>query len=323
MKKLLVILSLLTVLSGFSHPQIALAEDSYTLLAPIPLEGTNGGETKQVSKFDTSYVNGVIALIIGLIGVLAVVAVVVGGFQYVSSATLGGKTSGRETIQNALIGLGLAISSYLILNSLNPALLNFDLKIKTLPPPGKIDTDLTQANPSSPTKDTPQPTAIPDTAGISPAQGPTDVAWADDSIDRGKFGVGINFNAPNCAFVGQPNCTSLAQISDTVVSNITFLESKCDCSIVITGGTEYWNHDGHNNDMSLNKSPHKPGGSVLDLRLEDKPGTMSDFIRKNGTPATGTGCTKGTERYTYNGSLYVNEVGLPQETGGHWHVCFQ
>ncbi len=321
MKKILVILSILTILTGVTHPQIAFADDSYTLLAPIPLQGTQSGETKKVTEFDTSYVNGVIALVIGLTGVLAVIAIVIGGFQYVTAATLGGKSSGRDTIQNALIGLGLAISSYLILNSLNPALLNFDLSIKQLPKPGQIDLNLASTTPTGSDKNA-QPTAIPNTTNINPSKGITTVAWADDSIDRGKFGEGITFNNPNCKFVGQSNCTSLAGVSDIIVNDISTLETNCDCSIVITGGTEYWNHDGGWNDMGKNLSPHRPGGSVLDLRIDTDSGSMSDFIRKNGTPTTGTNCTQGTERYIYKGSLYVNEVGLPQETGAHWHVCF-
>ncbi len=47
--------------------------------------------------------------------------IIYGGFEYVYSESLMGKKGGRETIENALLGLLLALSSYLILNTLDPA----------------------------------------------------------------------------------------------------------------------------------------------------------------------------------------------------------
>lgn len=58
---------------------------------------------------------------IGLAIILAVIMVIVGGYQMVLST--GNPTiieKGKKRIQNALIGLGLAILSFVFLNFLNP-----------------------------------------------------------------------------------------------------------------------------------------------------------------------------------------------------------
>ncbi|MBX4189508.1 pilin [Candidatus Parcubacteria bacterium] len=150
-------LAYIIVLSTFSFVSKVYAASpcdpskGYCLLAPIPLGGANEPETTQVTDFK-NYIPGVIKLVIGLAGALAVLMIVIGGFQYISSATIGGKTSGRDTIKNAVTGLLLAISSWVILNTLNPNLVKFDLTLATLPTGPVIDTGL--ANPTTPTTPT-------------------------------------------------------------------------------------------------------------------------------------------------------------------------
>ena len=60
---------------------------------------------------------------IGLAIILAVIMVIVGGYQLVLSS--GNPTlieKGKKRIQNALLGLGLAIVSFVFLNFLNPTI---------------------------------------------------------------------------------------------------------------------------------------------------------------------------------------------------------
>jgi hypothetical protein len=77
---------------------------------------------------------------IGIAGVLAVIMIMVGGIEYITADTLGGKAGGKEKINNAIIGLLLAIGAYIILYTVNPNALQFKLGnisavTPTTPPP--------------------------------------------------------------------------------------------------------------------------------------------------------------------------------------------
>ena len=112
----------------------------YCLLAPLP--GLSTESTTTVASGTTNvlfenavnvsggfgeYALAIIRIVIGLMGVLAVIMIVFGGIQYMISSSGGEKAGGKERMTNAIYGLLLALSSYLILNTINPNLV--DLKI--------------------------------------------------------------------------------------------------------------------------------------------------------------------------------------------------
>ncbi len=101
----------------------------YCLLEPLPLgNGEFSGITNETDL--GTYLGVIFKVILGIIGVLAVVMIIVGGVQYMTTDAIGGKESGKETIGNAIAGLVLALSSWLILNTINPDLVSFKLNIK-------------------------------------------------------------------------------------------------------------------------------------------------------------------------------------------------
>jgi len=106
---------------------------TYTPLAPLP--GTTevvGGKTVTL----TSYLSGMIKLLVALGGALAVLMLVIAGTQYVAAGiNPSAKSTAKEHMMNAFIGLTLVLTSYLILNSINPNLVKFNL---LLPPVGKM-----------------------------------------------------------------------------------------------------------------------------------------------------------------------------------------
>ena len=104
---------------------------SYQLLAPIPLNGVNSAPANSTDI--ATYIPNAIRLITALAGGIAVVMIMIGGFQYITSATVGGKSNGRDTIQNALVGLLLVIGAYTILNTINPALVKVSLDLAPIP----------------------------------------------------------------------------------------------------------------------------------------------------------------------------------------------
>ncbi len=98
------------------------ADCTYELLEPLP-----GLEKVEQSMDVGKWVNTMVRVIIGIIGVLAVVMIVVGGIQYMTTDAIGKKESGKETVQGALFGVVLALAAYIILRTINPQLVSLDL----------------------------------------------------------------------------------------------------------------------------------------------------------------------------------------------------
>jgi hypothetical protein len=105
---------------------LVLAED-YTLLAPLP-----GLETVPENNALGVYIPFVFKLLIGLSAAAAVLMIVYGGIQYMTTDAIMKKEEGKKQIQNAVFGLVLVISAWLILNTINPGLLKFDLNIESI-----------------------------------------------------------------------------------------------------------------------------------------------------------------------------------------------
>ena len=103
------------------------AEDykkGYQLLAP--LDGFESFDTTQTCAFGR-YLDIVINLFIGICAVLAVIMIVVGGIEYMTSELVSSKEHGKGQMTQAVLGLILALGAWLILNQLNPKLLELCL----------------------------------------------------------------------------------------------------------------------------------------------------------------------------------------------------
>lgn len=98
----------------------------YNLLAPIPLSGGSAVDTKASTA---TYIPGLFRLMIALATGLAVLMLIFAGIKYISTDAFSGKESAKENIENALWGLLLAMSAWLIVYTINPNLVKFDLTI--------------------------------------------------------------------------------------------------------------------------------------------------------------------------------------------------
>jgi hypothetical protein len=115
----------------------------YTPLAPLPGVETSGCiDDKGNPCIDTqkstanpcpfgNYLNIMFKLFLGVAGVLAVVMIVMGGVQYMTSDLVSSKEEGKKTITNAIFGLLIGLGAVLILNTINPNLL--DVCLNNLP----------------------------------------------------------------------------------------------------------------------------------------------------------------------------------------------
>ncbi len=106
-------------------PTTALAQSTYRLLAPL------GPLTGDVTL--TGYLEGIMMVIIGVAGILAVVMIVICGIQMIGSPSVSQKSASKTCITNAIFGLILAFSSWLVLNTINTQLLSSDATLLGLP----------------------------------------------------------------------------------------------------------------------------------------------------------------------------------------------
>jgi hypothetical protein len=106
---------------------------NYCLLAPLPGMGDATGNL-DVKNFG-DYIGIIIKIVFGLIGVLSVLMIVIGGIEYMSTVSIGEKEGAKSRITSALMGLLLALASYIILNTLNPDLVSLGVHIPSVTVP--------------------------------------------------------------------------------------------------------------------------------------------------------------------------------------------
>ena len=102
-----------------SNQAFGLEVGNYQVLEPSFVGGKT--EIKSFAEWAAILLDTALRLIAGL----AIIQIAYGGVQYVFSASQGGKLDGKKHVQNALVGLGIALSAWLILKIINPDLVNF------------------------------------------------------------------------------------------------------------------------------------------------------------------------------------------------------
>jgi hypothetical protein len=128
LKKLLLILFLSLSVLSFGHRinTVHAAGTEYGLLAPLPLnDGVTGGDS--ASTTPKQYIEGIVKLAVAAAGVIAVLRLIYAGFTYISVDSFSGKDSAKRDIENALIGLFLAIGAFTILQTISSQFINLTL----------------------------------------------------------------------------------------------------------------------------------------------------------------------------------------------------
>jgi hypothetical protein len=112
---------------NFLSVEFALAADpqKYIPLAPIDNVSTGAGVAFG------EYIPNLYKLGIGLAAALAVVVLAWGGIRYMTSDVISNKSAAVQMMRNAVGGLILALSSFLLLNTINPDLVRFTLNIES------------------------------------------------------------------------------------------------------------------------------------------------------------------------------------------------
>lgn len=104
-------------------------DTSIKFIPNVPIPGSEFSGTTAVDVDSTlfaRYLGAFYVYFIGVIGILAVVMMMWGGFHYITAAGNPTKMAqGKETINGSIIGLILALTSFLLLRTVNPALVSF------------------------------------------------------------------------------------------------------------------------------------------------------------------------------------------------------
>lgn len=269
----------------------ATPDGTYNLLAPIPCVGGDCSGQLATETTLPQYVKGFIQLSIGISAVFAIVMIVIGGFQYMTSDALQGKQDGKTRIKNSAIGILLIAASFIILQTINPDLLDIKLKIDASPT-AQSGTQTGQLS-----------------AGSIAGRRMTDAEIAESNALRDRLeelpGGGIFTNAGPCERGQTTGCTNLNGLPQSAIDGLIELRRVCaGCSITITGGTEA----GH--------KTHGVGMARIDLRDTDQ--ALNTYIITNG----------GTPRQTSLGPEYTVIIGgksvtfLRESNPRHWHVSF-
>lgn len=331
------IIVLLPFISATWAP-LAHAQTDQNVVTYVPLANVEGlndpipGTTDKINVGD--YIGNIVVFAIRIAGALAVIEIVIGGAKYVSSDAISGKAEGKKNIQNALLGLLLAIGAWVLLNTINPKTLNLNLSIPGIPNSGRVAPPSTPpiSNPGCPVPSLcPPATSTPSnpvTGGFNGGAWPASVVGISslpDATLRARFltyPTPISVNKSNCTRIGQQACTSLDGLSNGAISGLLFLSTEAkrlgkNVSITITGGTEYWLHGTGRTDRTKNASTqHYPGEGAVDLAKSP----ALDALIQSYPPISG-GCASG-RAYSINGRVYVNETTSAMSTGAHWHVCY-
>jgi len=96
-----------------------------TFTPEIAIPGLFSGETIITGTTILSYVRAIFILFIWSVGILAVVMVIYGGIKWVAAAGNPGRINdARDVVNNAVIGVIIALTSIVLLNTINPNLVD-------------------------------------------------------------------------------------------------------------------------------------------------------------------------------------------------------
>lgn len=105
---------------------------TFILLAPSILLAQNFVPLQKITNLTdqtdpASFFSAIFKLGITIAAFLAVIMIMIGGLQYMSTDKISGKEDGKDRITKAILGIILILLSVIILEIINPDILNFNL----------------------------------------------------------------------------------------------------------------------------------------------------------------------------------------------------
>ncbi|HEY4483862.1 MAG TPA: pilin [Candidatus Paceibacterota bacterium] len=332
MKNLSKILLYIGVIGLFLNPLAVLAQKEYTLLEPGFVGGAPDADTS-VSFVD--YAENAYKIFLTIVVFVTVLMFIIGGLEYMTSALPAAKSNGIKRITAAFWGLILALSSVLILNIINPDLLEIRVDF------ARVATNISEepntggenpTDPNNPPSDDDPPPIIDNitpcsnsgahigSACVEPGTGLGQGQYGEVPLDEFEVrrileSKGIGINDGNSKFVdsegneislgGDNTCTSqsnvsrcrtyIGSLSNSQIQGIINLKENCNCEVMITGGAEQGAHSAG--------SDHYDGAAV--------------DIRSNGSNSYSN-----LDAYVQQNRSQFQFVNDERSSANHWHIEF-
>jgi hypothetical protein len=224
---------------------------------------------------------------LGISGTLATIMIVYGGIKYLTSA--GNESAlgdAKVIITSAIWGILLLAGAYLVLNTINPQLVE-------LRNPGLEALPATPSVPSS----------------LESYDSRTQLTSQEGYTIASRFGISI-YSSGNCKDQSNPKCTSFQGFPKAAMCQLIYMNAHGAGDITVTGGTEM-GHKEHGPgvptvDLRFSKFVSKTDGYILSETGKDK-NYFSDNLNNFSKRVPGS-----------SGNTYVLE-----SNPDHWHVQLQ
>jgi len=306
-KKIFTVLLSIIILSSAIH--VFAANPSYTALEPKAFPGMPDAAAGSL----TLYLGFVFDFGIAIAVTLAFIMLIYGGIMKMTTDSWQGQDTAKTIIENAISGLGLALISWVLLNTINPNLVNFKDNI-FLNPNTKISVNKAPALTANPVTATTGSTQTTTTTPVTPTYVNTGDGQqrtvVGNSIDS-RLNQNVYVRSTSDPFCYDPTirtCTNTTNLPPSATQQTNNLSATKACNnapgcITITGGAET-GHQAHN------------GTATVDLAYSSQ--TIAALTEMGVIPHND---------FTSNRNAYVCEdtlTGTPQTcgTGTHIHVQY-
>ena len=137
-------------IGAFSSPEMASAQSNTTFTPQVRIQGTENIQFGDSTRPIAEYIKAIYAYAVGAVGILATVMLMIGGLRWILAAGNPSSISeAKDMIIASISGMVLVLTSYLVLNQVNPALTDLSrniTKIKTIEVPQGEITSQKEAN---------------------------------------------------------------------------------------------------------------------------------------------------------------------------------
>lgn len=120
LKKYVLPVSIVVVMAALLFSGVA-AHAAVVLESGIPGVGEGGRQGAELPGLAT-YINYLYIFVLSFVGIAGFISIVIWGAVWVSSAVVDQKTRALEGIKNTLIGIGIALTAFIMLYTINPDL---------------------------------------------------------------------------------------------------------------------------------------------------------------------------------------------------------
>lgn len=115
-------------LSFLSRPHYSFAATASKDYQPLATITDPFGKPVDTTNFP-AYLQSIYTIAIGAVFVMGVVIFIIAGFEKIGSESVFKKSDANSRMTSALIGLAIALGSYILLQTINPDLLKFNINI--------------------------------------------------------------------------------------------------------------------------------------------------------------------------------------------------